>query len=96
MPVNLHAPDPAALHAVRGVRLGTAMAGVRKPGRRDVLVVTLDEGTRVSGVFTGDRGSSVAGMTVFSSLAVRCSGTISSSGYMSKYSCGTTQPRCGL
>ena len=55
MPVNLKAPDPAALHAVRGVELGTAMAGVRKANRRDVTVVRLAEGTSVAGVFTANR-----------------------------------------
>ncbi|MFT3664433.1 bifunctional glutamate N-acetyltransferase/amino-acid acetyltransferase ArgJ [Piscinibacter sp.] len=55
MPVNLSAPDPADLHPVAGVALGTAMAGVRKAGRRDVLVVTLAEGSAVAGVFTQNR-----------------------------------------
>ena len=55
MPVNLKAPDPAALHAVRGVELGVAMAGVRKANRRDVTVVKLAEGASVAGVFTSNR-----------------------------------------
>ena len=55
MPVNLKAPDPAALHAVRGVELGVAMAGVRKANRRDVTVVKLAEGSSVAGVFTANR-----------------------------------------
>jgi glutamate N-acetyltransferase / amino-acid N-acetyltransferase len=55
MPVNLHAPDPAALFAVRGVEIGTAMAGVRKANRRDVTVVKLAEGASVAGVFTANR-----------------------------------------
>jgi glutamate N-acetyltransferase/amino-acid N-acetyltransferase len=55
MPVNLSAPDPAALHAVRGVEIGTAMAGVRKANRRDVTVVKLAEGASVAGVFTANR-----------------------------------------
>ncbi len=55
MPVNLAAPDPRSLHAVPGVKLGIAMAGVRKANRRDLTVVTLDEGTRVAGVFTRNR-----------------------------------------
>ena len=38
MPVNLSAPDAAALLPVAGVELGTARAGIRKPGRRDLLV----------------------------------------------------------
>ena len=55
MPVNLSAPDPAALHAVRGVELGVAMAGIRKANRRDLTVVTLAEGSSVAGVFTANR-----------------------------------------
>ena len=55
MPVNLTAPDPTALHPVPGVRIGTAMAGVRKPNRRDVVVFALDEGSHVAGVFTQNR-----------------------------------------
>ena len=55
MPVNLKAPDPAALHAVRGVELGVAMAGIRKANRRDLTVVKLAEGSSVAGVFTANR-----------------------------------------
>ena len=55
MPVNLSAPDPAALVPVAGVELGTAMAGVRKANRRDVTVVRLAEGASVAGVFTANR-----------------------------------------
>lgn len=55
MPVNLSAPDPKDLHPVAGVKLGIAMAGIRKANRRDLTVVTLDEGTQVAGVFTQNR-----------------------------------------
>ena len=55
MPVNLSAPDPALLHAVPGVRLGVAMAGVRKANRRDLCVIALDAGSTVAGVFTQNR-----------------------------------------
>ena len=55
MPVNLQAPDPANLHAVPGVRIGTAMAGVRKANRRDLVLFALDEGSSVAGVFTLNR-----------------------------------------
>lgn len=55
MAVNLAAPDPAALRAVRGVELGTATAGIRKPGRKDLLLIRLAEGSRVAGVFTRNR-----------------------------------------
>jgi len=40
---------------VPGVRLGTAMAGVRKAGRSDLTVVLLDDGSAVAGVFTSNR-----------------------------------------
>jgi len=55
MPVNLAAPDPASLHPVPGVRLGIAMAGIRKANRRDLTVIALDEGASVAGVFTLNR-----------------------------------------
>ncbi len=55
MPVNLTAPDPASLHPVPGVRLGIAMAGIRKANRRDLSVIALDEGSSVAGVFTKNR-----------------------------------------
>ena len=57
MPVNLQAPDPASLHPVAGVEIGCAMAGVRKPGRYDVTVVVLAEGSTAAGVFTRNRFS---------------------------------------
>jgi glutamate N-acetyltransferase / amino-acid N-acetyltransferase len=37
---------------VEGVRLATAAAGIRYPGRTDVLLALLDPGTTVAGVFT--------------------------------------------
>jgi glutamate N-acetyltransferase/amino-acid N-acetyltransferase len=52
MPVNLPLPNPADLHPVAGVQLGVASAGIRKGGRRDVLVIGLAQGTAVAGVFT--------------------------------------------
>jgi len=55
MPVNLSAPEAASLLPVRGINLGFAKAHVRKPDRKDVLVMTLAEGSRVAGVFTKNR-----------------------------------------
>jgi glutamate N-acetyltransferase/amino-acid N-acetyltransferase len=55
MPVNLPALDPASLHAVAGVRLGVARAGIRKPNRPDLVVLALDAGCQVAGVFTRNR-----------------------------------------
>ncbi|MGM0824781.1 MAG: bifunctional glutamate N-acetyltransferase/amino-acid acetyltransferase ArgJ [Pseudomonadota bacterium] len=37
---------------LKGVRLGTAMAGIKKPHRRDVVVIELPETSTVAGVFT--------------------------------------------
>ena len=48
MPVNLSAPDPAALLPVDGVTLGIAAANIRKPGRKDLLVMRVDDGARVA------------------------------------------------
>ncbi|MEK8045111.1 bifunctional glutamate N-acetyltransferase/amino-acid acetyltransferase ArgJ [Ideonella margarita] len=55
MPVNLQAPDPQSLFPVPGVTLGIAEAGVRKANRKDVVVVSLAEGSAVAGVFTKNR-----------------------------------------
>jgi glutamate N-acetyltransferase / amino-acid N-acetyltransferase len=55
MPVKLSAPSPASLLPIRGIKLGFAEAHVRKPDRKDVLVMTLPEGSRVAGVFTLNR-----------------------------------------
>ncbi len=52
MAVNLHAPDPAKLAAIAGVELGYAAAGIRKAGRRDLMLMRFAPGTRVAGVFT--------------------------------------------
>ena len=38
--------------AIPGVRLGTAMAGIKKPGRRDLVVIESPEGARMAGTFT--------------------------------------------
>jgi glutamate N-acetyltransferase/amino-acid N-acetyltransferase len=55
MPVKLSAPQAHDLLPVRGVQLGIAKAGIRKPDRKDMLVMKLAEGTRVAGVFTKNR-----------------------------------------
>ena len=55
MPVKLIAPQAASLLPVSGVQLGFAEAHVRKPNRKDVLVITLPEDSRVAGVFTLNR-----------------------------------------
>ena len=55
MPVNLTIPERASLSPVAGLSIGTAMAGIRKAGRRDVLILKLAAGARAAGVFTQNR-----------------------------------------
>lgn len=55
MPVNLTAPSPADLLTVKGVELGFAQAHIRKPDRKDLLVMRLSPGSKVAGVFTQNR-----------------------------------------
>ncbi|MHB0774327.1 bifunctional glutamate N-acetyltransferase/amino-acid acetyltransferase ArgJ [Halomonas sp. WWR20] len=38
--------------AIEGIRLGTAKAGIKKPGRRDVVVIEIPEGARAAATFT--------------------------------------------
>jgi glutamate N-acetyltransferase/amino-acid N-acetyltransferase len=55
MPVNLIPPQAEHLLPVKGVALGVAEAAIKKPGRRDLLVIMLDAGAKVAGVFTQNR-----------------------------------------
>ena len=55
MPVNLDIPKAEQLHAIAGVRIGVAEAGIRKLGRKDLCVFLLDDGASVAGVFTKNR-----------------------------------------
>ena len=55
MPVNLSAPVAAQLLPVAGVSLGIAEAGIKRPGRKDLLVIKLEDGATVAGVFTTNR-----------------------------------------
>ena len=55
MPVNLSSPSPEFLLPVKGILLGTAEAGIKKQNRKDLLVISLCEGTKVSAVFTQNR-----------------------------------------
>ncbi len=40
------------MHAVPGLRLAATCAGIKQEGRRDVVLMALDEGTQVAAVFT--------------------------------------------
>jgi len=55
MAVDLPIPLAADLKPIPGIKLGFAKAGVRKPDRKDVLVMTLAPGATVAGVFTTNR-----------------------------------------
>ena len=55
MPVNLTPPERTDLMPVAGLSIGTAMAGIRKANRRDVLVLQLAPSARAAGVFTQNR-----------------------------------------
>lgn len=55
MPVNLSAPVAASLLPVAGVSLGIAEAGIKRADRKDLLVIKLDDGATVAGVFTTNR-----------------------------------------
>ena len=55
MAVNLYPPGAEDTRPVAGVRLGFARAGIRRPNRKDLLVITLDGEVTVSGVFTRNR-----------------------------------------
>ncbi|MES2323115.1 MAG: bifunctional glutamate N-acetyltransferase/amino-acid acetyltransferase ArgJ [Pseudomonadota bacterium] len=55
MAVNSPVPVAADLKPVNGIEIGYAEAGIKKPNRKDVLVMKLAEGATVSGVFTKNR-----------------------------------------
>ncbi len=55
MSVNSPLPLASNLKPVAGFEMGYAQAGIKKPGRKDVLVMRLAEGATVAGVFTTNR-----------------------------------------
>jgi glutamate N-acetyltransferase/amino-acid N-acetyltransferase len=55
MAVNSPLPVAADLKPVAGIEIGYAQAGIKKPNRKDVLVMKLAEGATVAGVFTKNR-----------------------------------------
>jgi len=55
MPVNLTSPVAAQLLPVAGLSLGVSEANIKRPNRKDLLVMQLCEGARVAGVFTTNR-----------------------------------------
>ncbi|MFC5476913.1 bifunctional glutamate N-acetyltransferase/amino-acid acetyltransferase ArgJ [Massilia suwonensis] len=55
MAVNSPLPVAADLKPVAGIDIGFAQAGIKKPNRKDLLVMRLAEGATVAGVFTLNR-----------------------------------------
>ena len=55
MAVNSPLPIAADLQPVNGIEIGYAEAGIKKPGRKDVLVMKLADSATVAGVFTKNR-----------------------------------------
>ena len=55
MPVNLQPPASGDLLPINGVLLGTAEASIKKPDRKDLLLMQLTPQATVAGVFTQNR-----------------------------------------
>ncbi|MEP7156183.1 MAG: bifunctional glutamate N-acetyltransferase/amino-acid acetyltransferase ArgJ [Betaproteobacteria bacterium] len=55
MAVNYTAPTVESLLPVKGVTLGYAKAHVKKPDRKDMLMIALEPGSKAAGVFTQNR-----------------------------------------
>ena len=55
MAVNSPLPVAADLKPVAGIEIGFAEAGIKKPNRKDLLVMKLADGATVAGVFTKNR-----------------------------------------
>lgn len=55
MAVNLRIPARNEVHAVAGIQIGIASAGIKKPGKKDITLFLLREGSTVAGVFTTNR-----------------------------------------
>ncbi|MEQ1813832.1 MAG: bifunctional ornithine acetyltransferase/N-acetylglutamate synthase, partial [Candidatus Nitrotoga sp.] len=55
MPVNLLPPAAGDLLPIKGVLLGTAEAHIKKPNRKDLLLIKLNSQATVAGVFTKNK-----------------------------------------
>jgi glutamate N-acetyltransferase / amino-acid N-acetyltransferase len=55
MPVNLKAPKNNALHSISGIKLGIAEAEIRYKSKKDLLIISIDSGAVVSGIFTKNK-----------------------------------------
>jgi glutamate N-acetyltransferase/amino-acid N-acetyltransferase len=52
MAVKLFPPEAEAILPVKGFRLAVASAGIKKPGRKDVVLIELAEGSHTAAVYT--------------------------------------------
>jgi glutamate N-acetyltransferase/amino-acid N-acetyltransferase len=64
MAVNFPLPTPFKLKPVPGIQLGYAEAGIKKPNRKDLLVMKLAPTATVAGVFTTSRCLSTSSLQV--------------------------------
>ena len=55
MPVNLTSPVASQLLPVAGISLGISEANIKRPNRKDLLVMQVCDGAQVAGVFTSNR-----------------------------------------
>ena len=55
MAVNLHIPARDDVYSVKGIRIGIASAGIKKPGKKDITLMVLEPGSTVAGVLTTNR-----------------------------------------
>lgn len=55
MPVNLTSPVAAELLPINGVLLGITEGNIKKPNRKDLLIMQINEQSTVAGVFTQNR-----------------------------------------
>ena len=55
MPVNIKAPKNNALHSISGIKLGIAEAEIRYKSKKDLLIISIDSGAVVSGIFTKNK-----------------------------------------
>jgi glutamate N-acetyltransferase/amino-acid N-acetyltransferase len=57
---------------IKGLRLGTASAGIKKPGRRDLVVIDVPEGASVAGTFTRNAFCAAPVQVAKGHLSARC------------------------
>ena len=55
MSVNLKAPKNHELYSIPGIQLGVAQAGIRYKSQKDLLVISIDNGANVAGIFTKNK-----------------------------------------